>query len=113
MKSRGIRQPPDAPAFLLQRKKYPRKQHLEGSQGCFRGIAVLQNVNVFRIEGQAAAFAHLIDPLVLGVGVGELDQGIAYLHMVVLIGTKQDSTTLQGRPPVSSSAAASGRRTMV
>ena len=46
-------------------------------------------MDVFWVEGQTAAFAHLIDPLVFGVGVSELDQGIAYLHMVILIGAHE------------------------
>ena len=45
----------------------------------------LQHVDILRIEDQMALVAHLIHPLVLGIGIRQLDQSAAYHDVVVLV----------------------------
>ena len=44
-----------------------------------------QNVDVFFFEGDEGGVADFVDFFVFGIEVGDLDQGIAHHHMVILI----------------------------
>ena len=49
-------------------------------------VFVLQNVNVLLFKAYPSSFSDLINPLVLGVIVGDLYEGVPYHHVVILIG---------------------------
>ena len=52
-------------------------------------IILLQDVNGCGVEAQICFFPHLIDPLVLGIEIGEPYKGISHHHMIILIASHE------------------------